>query len=370
MKLGLIGYPLGHSWSPEIHAYMLGVKNYELWQLEESELDDFFARKDFDGINVTIPYKEKVIQYLDEIDPAAAEIGAVNTIVNTNGRLKGYNTDYNGFCDMLKGNGISVEGKHVAIIGDGGVSKAVRTAIRNMGGTYDLIGVLGKPGTINHEQMYVKQASYAVVVNACPVGMAPKTDGIPVDLDRFENVEAVVDVIANPLRTRLRFEAEVKGLPACGGFEMLVRQAYVADIFFTGKAPGGGEKIYGCMNYLFRDRRNVVIVGNNAEHNSTIAAALAKASNKKCEVMAADEETAAKLKQEQGIIIACGSETVKNHETMRHLAENGIVIYLQEETDCDKCRETYGKYSEASVVYADNADAVTAEIMRITGEKE
>lgn len=368
MKLGLIGYPLGHSWSPEIHAYMLGVKNYSLWELKPEELDEFFEKKDFDGINVTIPYKEKVIPYLDEIDPAAAEIGAVNTIVNTNGKLKGYNTDYNGFCDMLKANGIEIKGKHAAIIGSGGVSKAVRTAVVNMGGTYDLIDIIEKPGVITHDEMYAKQASYQVVINACPVGMAPKTDGIPVELDRFENAEAVVDVIANPLRTRLRFEAECRGLPSCGGFEMLVRQAYVADIFFTGKAPGE-EKVYGCMNYLFRDRRNIVLIGTDPAVTAAIAKALAEADGKTVKALdeAVPAESAKQLKAEQGIIITAGSAALENEDAMRYLCENGIVFWLKNGNETEQEAAALQKYCEKT---AENKETAVEYILVQTGEKE
>ena len=371
MKLGLIGYPLGHSWSPEIHTYMLGESCYELWPLQEDELDAFFERKDFDGINVTIPYKEKVIPYLDEIDPAAAQIGAVNTIVNTNGKLKGYNTDYNGFCEMLKGNGIDVKGKHVAIIGSGGVSKAVRTGITNMGGTYDLIDIVDKPGVIKHDEMYAKQASYQVIVNACPVGMAPKTDNVPVDLDRFENLEAVVDVIANPLRTRLRFEAECKGLRSCGGFEMLVRQAYVADIFYTGKEPGE-EKVKGCMNVLFADRRNIVLAGTCRQKIHMTAAELAKKTGKTAEMMdQVDLLASAKdLKGKQGIIIEADPEALNDKDTMRCLAENGIVIWLKKGNETEAETELLNTYCEACADTKDGIESAAEQIMEITGEKE
>jgi shikimate dehydrogenase len=127
MKLGLIGNPLGHSWSPQIHRILI-KEDYQLWQLKEDELDDFFCRRDFDGINVTIPYKQTVMKYLDEIDPAAKETGAVNCIVNRGGILKGYNTDYSGLRDMLKGHGVNLQNGRTAILGSGGASKAAQTA--------------------------------------------------------------------------------------------------------------------------------------------------------------------------------------------------------------------------------------------------
>ena len=134
MKLGLIGYPLGHSWSKPIHDFMIG-SDYQMFELKPEELEGFMTKKDFDGLNVTIPYKQKVMKYLDEIDETAAKIGAVNTIVNHNGVLKGYNTDYLGFMEMLKRNHIDVQGKKTAVLGSGGASRAVAAALAILGAT-------------------------------------------------------------------------------------------------------------------------------------------------------------------------------------------------------------------------------------------
>lgn len=124
MKLGLIGYPLGHSWSPEIHSFFLKQDCYSLIELKEEELGPFLEKKEFDGLNVTIPYKQKVIPYLDELDPLAQEAGAVNTIVNQNGRLIGHNTDVEGFRDMIMAHGIDVKNGKTAVIGDGEIGRA------------------------------------------------------------------------------------------------------------------------------------------------------------------------------------------------------------------------------------------------------
>ena len=213
MKLGLIGNPLGHSWSPQIHRILI-KEDYQLWQLKEDELDDFFCRRDFDGINVTIPYKQTVMKYLDEIDPAAEETGAVNCIVNRGGILKGYNTDYSGLRDMLKGHGVNLQNGRTAILGSGGASKAAQTAVKALGGRYDVISRREIPGCISYEEMYRKQAEYTCLINATPVGMYPECDDVPADLNAFSSLHHVVDIIANPLRTRLQWEAKMKGIPA------------------------------------------------------------------------------------------------------------------------------------------------------------
>ena len=131
-RLGLIGNPLGHSWSPEIHRFFI-KQDYNLFPLQEDELDAFLKAKEFDGINVTIPYKETVIPYLDELDENAKAIGAVNCIVNDNGILKGYNTDYLGFKQMLLANDVPVSEGKIAILGTGGARKACEKALGHSG---------------------------------------------------------------------------------------------------------------------------------------------------------------------------------------------------------------------------------------------
>ena len=225
MKLGLIGYPLGHSWSKPIHDFMIG-SDYQMFELKPEELEGFMTKKDFDGLNVTIPYKQKVMKYLDEIDETAAKIGAVNTIVNHNGVLKGYNTDYLGFMEMLKRNHIDVQGKKTAVLGSGGASRAVAAALAILGADFDIVSRKAeRENTILYETMYERSDDYQVIVNTTPLGLAPHPDDMPVNLSRFTKLEAVADIIANPLRTRLLFEAGCRGLKTAGGLEMLVAQA-------------------------------------------------------------------------------------------------------------------------------------------------
>ena len=152
MKLGLIGMPLGHSWSPAIHGWLIH-EDYSLIPLEKEELGPFLNRKDFDGLNVTIPYKQDVIPYLDEIEDGAEKIGAINCIVNRNGKLIGYNTDYEGFRDILVVHGVPVHGSKVAVLGTGGASKAVVEAIVSLGGQPVTVSRSVKPGSITYETL-------------------------------------------------------------------------------------------------------------------------------------------------------------------------------------------------------------------------
>lgn len=349
MKLGLIGNPLGHSWSPQIHSFFLKDCTYDLWPLKEDELDDFFARKDFDGINVTIPYKEKVMQYLDEIDDTARTIGAVNCIVNDHGRLIGHNTDWIGFMDMVKSAGIEANGKKCAVFGSGGASKAACAAIRKMNGTPVAVSRHPKENQISYADL---KDEYAVLINATPLGMKPNDNAMPVDPALFPGCEAVVDIVANPLRTKFCFEAGLSGKKTLGGFEMLVRQAAAADLLFTGKAVSE-EQIRACMKMLYGRMRSLVLIGMPTSGKSTIAAEVSRRSGRKLIEMdeeiekklgmsirecfdrygeayfrKAESEMAASLKEAGGCVISCGGGIIKNKENMRMLSENGLVAWL------------------------------------------
>ncbi|MBR3363348.1 MAG: shikimate dehydrogenase [Solobacterium sp.] len=287
MKLGLIGYPLGHSWSKPIHDFMIG-SDYQMFELKPEELEGFMTKKDFDGLNVTIPYKQKVMKYLDEIDETAAKIGAVNTIVNHNGVLKGYNTDYLGFMEMLKRNHIDVQGKKTAVLGSGGASRAVAAALAILGADFDIVSRKAeRENTILYETMYERSDDYQVIVNTTPLGLAPHPDDMPVNLSRFTKLEAVADIIANPLRTRLLFEAGCRGLKTAGGLEMLVAQAWHADLLYTGEQLDP-QLITDCLAELYRDRRSIVLIGMPTAGKTTVSALLGEACGR--DVIEMDDE--------------------------------------------------------------------------------
>ena len=351
MKLGLIGMPLGHSWSPAIHNWLIG-EDYRLIPLEKDELGPFLEKRDFDGINVTIPYKQDVIPYLDEIDENAEKIGAINCIINNNGKLKGYNTDFEGFRDMLVCNNISVKGIRTAVLGTGGASKAVVNAIESLGGYAVTVSRSDKPGSITYEQLYETQSEYGVIVNATPVGMAPDTDRSPIDMLRFTCLQAVVDIIANPLCTKLCFQAKQLGIPHLGGFEMLVRQAIAADRYFLNKDMDA-NRCRPCMDALLEDRRNIVLIGMPTCGKSTLASLLAQATGKAVVEMdqeitdrigmsisdwfalhgeesfrQIETETAIAHSEGKGEIISCGGGVIKTEATMQALSRNGIIVWI------------------------------------------
>lgn len=272
---GLLGRRLGHSWSVPIHQ-SLGCGGYRLIELEPEALGPFLAREDVGGLNVTIPYKRDVMPFCDVIDPAAAAIGSVNTLVRREGKLYGYNTDIDGFLYMLRRAGISLAGKKAVILGSGGASLTARAAALQENARE--IAVVSRSGPDNYENLH-RHADAEVLINTTPVGMWPGLEGRPVDLTRFPGLEAVADVIYNPTRTSLLLQAENMGLRRSGGLPMLVKQAAAAEErFFAGTIPDAEtEKL---IARLRQDRANIVLVGMPGCGKTTVGAELARLSGK------------------------------------------------------------------------------------------
>ncbi len=235
MRYGLIGEKLGHSYSKIIHE-MLADYTYDLIPLSQEEFTVFMEKKEFTAINVTIPYKQAVIPYLDELHPLAKEIGAVNTIVNRGGHYIGYNTDFCGFKYMLEHNEIEIKDKKCLILGSGGTSHTVRTVLEHLGAKKILI--ISRKDTedsVSYENCYKNHTDAQVIVNTTPLGMYPNIDAAPLDLSTFTACEAVVDAIFNPLETKLVKQARELGKTGVTGLEMLVAQAKQAIEYFLDK---------------------------------------------------------------------------------------------------------------------------------------
>ena len=358
MKLGLIGKPLGHSKSPWIHKELAGAE-YSLWELAPQELDAFFEKRDFSGINVTIPYKQAVIRYLDRLEGDAAQIRAVNTVVNRGGELVGYNTDVAGARYMLRSLGVRTEGAKAAVLGSGGAARAVAQALMQLGAEPFLVSrwpqkalEFGSVRIISYEELYAKPEGISLLVNATPAGMSPDIDGIAADISRLPELEAAADAVANPLRTRLVFEAGQRGLKTAGGLGMLVAQAYASEKLFGGsvKDPSSVES---CIKRLASASKNIVLTGMPSAGKTTAGRILAKkaglpftdmdeelekrfgmtiaeyferygeASFRACEKQLAEE-----LSHLEGHVIATGGGTVTDPDNMRRLMAGGEVVWL------------------------------------------
>ena len=274
MEYGCIGAHLPHSFSKEIHA-CIGNYPYELKELTAEELPGFMRAHDFCGINVTIPYKEAVIPFLDGIDPPAAEIGAVNTVVNRGGRLFGYNTDVIGMERLLAKNGVCLKQRKVLVLGTGGTSKTAMAVAKRAGASAVYrVSRSGKEGALTYEEAYALHGDAGILINTTPCGMYPEPHACPVDISRFAGLEGVLDAVYNPLRTRLVLAARKREIPSAGGLYMLVAQAVAAyGIFFDTATPAGlTERIYSA---LFAEKQNIVLIGMPGSGKTTVGRRIA-----------------------------------------------------------------------------------------------
>ena len=277
MRYGLIGSPLGHSHSPFLHERM-GGEGYALLELPENALAGFFAAKEFDGVNVTIPYKRAVIPLLDEVDATARECGAVNTVINRGGRLIGYNTDLYGMRFALDAAGISLAGKRVVILGSGGTSHTARALAAREGAAS--VRVVSRSGEYGYSDLS-PLADAEILLNTTPVGMFPHMDAEPLSLSAFPALEGFFDAVYNPLRTRLALAADERGIKRADGLLMLAAQAKASRELFTGgEIPGRSDRraaavIMGAYRALFLSLTNIVLIGMPGSGKTTVGGELA-----------------------------------------------------------------------------------------------
>lgn len=271
-RYGLIGEKLGHSYSPAIHRE-LGGYDYRLIELKPGEVAPFLAAGDFDGLNVTIPYKRTAMACCTHLTPQAERIGCVNTILRRgDGVLLGHNTDYDGFHYLLRSAGMDVAGKKVLVLGTGGASLTVKTVLEDLGAEETVF--ISRTGPDNYENLS-RHADARILVNTTPVGMYPNVDAAPVDLALFPELEGVCDLIYNPAPTRLLQEGKKRGLRCADGLGMLVAQAKAAAQFFL-DTPIPDERIEEILCKLERETRNVILIGMPGSGKTTVGRELAR----------------------------------------------------------------------------------------------
>lgn len=351
MMYGLLGKTLAHSFSPEIHRHIADY-SYELCELNPDQLDVFLKEKNFRGVNVTIPYKQTVIPYLDEIDPAAARIGAVNTIVNRNGRLCGYNTDYQGAAALLRHAGISLRDKRVLLLGNGGTANTLR-AVATDAGAQQLVTVSrrGEPNTVSYDEA-LRLTDTQVILNTTPVGMFPQLFDRPLSLAPFTALEGVADVIYNPLRTPLIRSAKARGIAAEGGLYMLVAQAVYASALFR-DIPADDTVIETVYRRIMQEKQTIVLIGMPSCGKTSVGTALASALSRQfvdsdCEIVRRagkpvprifeedgerafrdlESDVLADLSKQQGLLLATGGGAILRDSNVDMLRANGTLWYL------------------------------------------
>ena len=349
MKCGLLGAHLGHSQSPRLHA-MLGSYSYELFEVAPENLNYFLRSGDFDALNVTIPYKRAVVPYCAALSDAARAIGSVNTLVRMpDGTLFGDNTDYDGFSLLLQRNGGIRPGEKALVLGDGGASATVQAVLRDLGAQ---VVVLSRHGAEDYTSL-PRHSDAVLVVNATPVGMYPNNGQRLIDLDALPGCRCVLDLVYNPLRTRLILDAEERGIRCEGGLSMLVGQGARACERFTGEiVPESRWEQILCK--LEREAENLILIGMPGCGKSTVGQLLAQKLNRPffdadedlvkrfgCDIPTffaregeaafreKESEMLAELGKRSGCVIATGGGCVTRAENYALLHQDGVIVWLR-----------------------------------------
>ena len=348
-KYGLIGEKLGHSYSPEIHA-LLGDYEYRLYPMPREAVGDFVQKGGLSGFNVTIPYKETVMPFLDRISPEARRIGSVNTVVReSDGSTSGYNTDYFGFSVEL-GDVSRLKGKKALVLGSGGASKTVRAVLSDAG--LNPVVTISRKGPNNYQNLS-RHSDAALIVNTTPVGMYPAVEASPIDLRQFPECQLALDLIYNPAWTEFLLQARELGIPCRGGLIMLAAQARKAAELFGAIAPGviRDEDV---ADEVSRQNRSIALIGMPGCGKSTIGNLLARKLGRKFvdadeeiiqlagksipEIFAQDGEEIFRewetmalehLGKQSGLVIATGGGCVTRQRNYPALHQNGSIVWLE-----------------------------------------
>ena len=352
MQYGLIGEKLSHSFSKEIHESIADYK-YELCEIPRDSLASFMQNREFCAINVTMPYKKEVIPYLDEISDAANELQAVNVIVNRNGKLCGYNTDYFGMRDLINRANIDISNKKILILGTGGTARTSFLVCKDLGATnITFVSREKKDNAVTYDEACAQHSDAEIIINTTPVGMYPNPYSSPIDLNKFSNLQAVFDAVYNPICTKIVLDAKKKGVYAEGGLYMLVSQAVHAIELFLNKELNDDttDKIY---NKILKQKENIVLIGMPSSGKTTIGKILANnlerpiidlddeiekhigctiadffKSHTEKEFRDIETQITKEVSKQTGIVIATGGGCILREENVDTLHSNGKLYFL------------------------------------------
>lgn len=402
-KYGCIGKKLTHSFSKEIHGKLADYA-YELIELTEEEIAPFFEKKEFAAINVTIPYKQTVIPYLDVVSEVASRIGAVNTIVNKDGKLYGYNTDYYGMKALLERVGIEVGGRKVLVLGTGGTSKTANVLAKDLGASEVLTVSRRKTDEfITYEEAVSVHSDANVIINTTPSGMYPDCGSKPIDISGFGQLEGVIDAVYNPLCTNLVLDAKERDIKSEGGLYMLVMQAVVAVERFldTSVQKDVADRVFASV---MASKENIVLTGMPGSGKSTVGRLLHIEGyefidtdaeiEKRCgcpisELIKTRGETYFRDLETQVIsevscvgsrIISTGGGAILREENVRNLKRNGKLFFINADiqrlraTNDRPLSDTYDKlkklYEERMPIYQKTADVIVPDMATAQAEAD
>lgn len=376
-KYYLLGEKLSHSYSAVIHSFF-GL-DYSLRELPPEKLSEFVKSRKFDGLNVTIPYKKSIVPLLDEVDGIAEKTGAVNTVLNKNGKLIGYNTDYYGMKYALEAAKITLKGKNILILGSGGAGIVAEKLAIDEGAAS--VEIVSRNGKLNYENIYDREKTQ-VIINATPVGTFPFAGGAACDVSRFKNLEGAFDCVYNPFRSKFVLDAEKIGARACGGLTMLVAQAVYSEKIWgettvgiadkttektvdgtfetaNGTVDGSAEtadcenKIRAVLGEVLKRETNISLVGMPGAGKTTVGRILAEKlgmgfcdTDEEIEKIAGESpekiiekygeervreietEVAESVSSLRGVVIATGGGTILREKNVEKLRSCGVVIWL------------------------------------------
>lgn len=348
-RYGLLGRSLQHSFSPGLHE-LLGDYSYELFEREEAEIPELFRRKDIGGLNVTIPYKKTVMRFLDEISDEARRIGCVNTILFNEGRISGYNTDYDGLALTLDSLRVDLDGAAVVILGKGATSRTAETVCRDRGAK-----AIYRLGREDHPIRDPEILAADLLINCTPVGMYPNNGETLVELDAFKGLKGVLDVVYNPRRTKLLLDARERNIQNRDGLLMLIGQAKRAAELFTGDIISE-QTTAGILKILRARHENIVLIGMPGSGKSALGRYLSELTGKpfkdsdyeiELEIgmsipdyfdkygeeafRKVEKAVIQRLGKETGQIIATGGGAVKDPGNYGPLKQNGRIYFIERE---------------------------------------
>lgn len=346
---GVLGRVLGHSYTPTIYRELAGL-DYRKFEREPEELESFVRSDEWEGFNVTIPYKRDLVAYMDELSPIAERMGNINTVVRLpDGRLRGDNTDYYGFKVLVESLGLELAGKKAVVFGgSGGAGSTAMMVLADLGMRAVSIDRSGR----NTYENLDEHADAALAVNCTPVGMFPACPKAPCSLTALPRLEGLVDIVYNPARTALMMEADRLGIPNAGGLLMLVAQAAQAVERYTGRSVGR-ERIAEVTSSLARSERNIALIGMPGSGKTRVGQQIAAHLDRphvdsdweleqhlgcSCSdyivdageeaFRCAESDCLAQIAARSGQVISCGGGVVTQPENYDLLRQNSVIVML------------------------------------------
>lgn len=383
MEYGLIGEKLSHSFSKEIHTELFGY-DYSLKEIKREDLETFLKKREFKAINVTVPYKRAVIPFLDVVSDNAKRIGTVNTVVNKNGKLYGYNTDYDGMKALIEKSGIEIKDKKVLILGSGGTSNTARTLVKDLFAREVIIVSRTKSDrTVTYFEAVKFHNDADVIINTTPVGMYPDLYASPIEIAPFTRLKGIIDVIYNPLSSDLVTKGKMAGIKSTGGLYMLILQAVFVGKLFCSKDVEI-KKVNALYEKIKREKSNIVLIGMPSSGKSTIGKMLSDelnmayydtdlvieknegkspkeiiCSNGENYFRTAETTAVREVSKLTGVIISTGGGTVLRKENIEALKSNGIIYFIDRKLEnlvCDSSRPLSSDFDLLKKRYLERID--------------